>query len=150
MNVKKALELLSSSTANTLQCLKNDNYKQFSRSPFSKGLTYNLLWIKLFHLFKTFILGFAAAVKSTFEISDVIFIMIISAILHFIYDLFGYITKVLNSLYCIMQNIDSIAQEQMHNIDKLVIDFMLNGKFDKAKEYSDDKVLLAKQTYVLT
>lgn len=62
-----------------------------------------------------------------------------------------------------MQNIDSIAQQQMHNIDKLVTDFVLNGKvlsgnkkkitliniqrqFEKAKKYSDDKVLLAKQT----
>ncbi|CAH1725668.1 unnamed protein product [Aphis gossypii] len=63
----------------------------------------------------------------------------------------------------LMQNIDSIAQQQMHNIDKLVTDFVLNGKvlsgnkkkitliniqrqFEKAKKYSDDKVLLAKQT----
>jgi len=119
MKVKLAVQILSSSTANALQYLKNNSYKQFSgcdetinfcrtidqifdflnsRSPFSKGykspiFKSNIEFIKnkiipfIHYLFslkfqnkflfksnkKTFILGFAAAVKSIFEISEIIF-----------------------------------------------------------------------------
>jgi inhibitor of growth protein 4 len=63
-----------------------------------------------------------------------------------------------------MRDLDFRVQELMRNIDKLTDDYMKNAKgytadkkremsitiqrqFDKAKEYSDDKVQLAKQTY---
>lgn len=65
-----------------------------------------------------------------------------------------------------MRDLDSRAQELMRNIDKLADDYMSNVKgysvekknetmtsiqrqFDKAKEYGDDKVQLAIQTYEL-
>jgi len=65
-----------------------------------------------------------------------------------------------------MQRLDSKVQELMLNIDKLANDYMSNVKrysvekknetmtsiqrqFEKAKEYSDDKVQLAKENYEL-
>lgn len=65
-----------------------------------------------------------------------------------------------------MRDLDSRAQELMRNIDKLADDYMTNVRglsadkktdtmttiqrqFDKAKEYGDDKVQLAIQTYEL-
>lgn len=65
-----------------------------------------------------------------------------------------------------MRDLDSRAQELMRSIDKLADDYMSNVKgystdkkhetmtsiqrqFDKAKEYGDDKVQLAIQTYEL-
>lgn len=65
-----------------------------------------------------------------------------------------------------MRDLDSRAQELMRNIDKVADDYMSNVKgytadkkgetmtsiqrqFDKAKEYGDDKVQLAIQTYEL-
>jgi len=119
MKVKTAVQLLSSSTANALQYLKDNNYTQFSgcdetinfcrtidqifdflnsRSPFSKGykspifqsniqfikdkiipFIHNLYSLKFQDKFlfksnkKTFIIGFAVAVKSIIEISEMIF-----------------------------------------------------------------------------
>lgn len=68
--------------------------------------------------------------------------------------------------FTLMRDLDSRAQELMRNIDKLADDYMSNVKgystdkknetmtsiqrqFDKAKEYGDDKVQLAIQTYEL-
>lgn len=68
--------------------------------------------------------------------------------------------------FTLMRDLDSRAQELMRNIDKLADDYMSNIKaysadkrnetmtsiqrqFDKAKEYGDDKVQLAIQTYEL-
>ncbi|XP_060848324.1 inhibitor of growth protein 4-like [Rhopalosiphum padi] len=66
--------------------------------------------------------------------------------------------------FTLMRDLDSRVQELMRNVDKLTDDYMSNSKgytadkkremmtsiqrqFDKAKEYSDDKVQLAIQTY---
>ncbi|XP_060844873.1 inhibitor of growth protein 4-like [Rhopalosiphum padi] len=66
--------------------------------------------------------------------------------------------------FTLMRDLDSRVQELMRNIDKLTDDYMSNSKgytadknremmtsiqrqFDKAKEYSDDKVQLSIQTY---
>jgi len=119
MKVKYAVQLLSSSTANAIEYLKNNNYKQFEnsdetivfsktidhlfdflnfRSPFAKGskspmYKSNLSFIRskiipfINYLYKlkfknkllfttnkkTFILGFAAAVKSIFEKANKLF-----------------------------------------------------------------------------
>ncbi|XP_026818455.1 inhibitor of growth protein 4-like isoform X2 [Rhopalosiphum maidis] len=68
--------------------------------------------------------------------------------------------------FTLMRDLDSRVQELMRNIDKLTNDYMSNVKgytadkkremlttiqhqFDKVKEYSDDKVQLAIQTYEL-
>ncbi|XP_050429424.1 inhibitor of growth protein 4 isoform X2 [Adelges cooleyi] len=68
--------------------------------------------------------------------------------------------------FTLMRDLDSRAQELMRSIDKLADDYMSNVKgyssdkknetmtsiqrqFDKAKEYGDDKVQLAIQTYEL-
>lgn len=68
--------------------------------------------------------------------------------------------------FTLMRDLDSRAQEVMRNIDKMADDFMNNVKsmnsdrkkeiiseiqtlFNKAKEYGDDKVQLAIQTYEL-
>ncbi|CAH1738409.1 hypothetical protein AGLY_006053 [Aphis glycines] len=68
--------------------------------------------------------------------------------------------------FTLMRDLDSRAQELMRNIDKLADDYLSNSKgyapdkkgetltsiqrqFDKAKEYGDDKVQLAIQTYEL-
>ena len=68
--------------------------------------------------------------------------------------------------FTLMRDLDSRVQELMRNIDKLTDDYMLNVKgytadkkremmtniqrqYDKAKEYSDDKVQLSIQTYEL-
>ncbi|XP_001943164.2 inhibitor of growth protein 5-like [Acyrthosiphon pisum] len=68
--------------------------------------------------------------------------------------------------FTLMRDLDSRLQELIRNIDKLANDYMSNVKrysvekknetmtsiqrqFDKAKEYSDDKVQLAIQTYEL-
>lgn len=68
--------------------------------------------------------------------------------------------------FTLMRDLDSRAQELMRNIDKLADDYMSNvtvypvdkknetmtsiqRQFDKAKEYGDDKVQLAIQTYEL-
>jgi inhibitor of growth protein 4 len=65
-----------------------------------------------------------------------------------------------------MRDLDSRVQQLMRNIDKLTDEYMSNFKryttdkkremltsiqrqFDKAKEYGDDKVQLAIQTYEL-
>ncbi|KAF0711014.1 Uncharacterized protein FWK35_00024452 [Aphis craccivora] len=69
-NVKIAAQLLSSSTAKTLQYLKNNNYKQFSGCESNKIIPFirNLFNLKFENKFlfkfnkKTFILGFAATV----------------------------------------------------------------------------------------
>lgn len=68
--------------------------------------------------------------------------------------------------FTLMRDLDSRAQELMRNIDKMADDYMSNvqvisaekkgetltsiqRQFDKAKEYGDDKVQLAIQTYEL-
>lgn len=68
--------------------------------------------------------------------------------------------------FTLMRDLDSRAQELMRNIDKVADEYMSNirgysnekksdtlnsiqRQFDKAKEYGDDKVQLAIQTYEL-